>query len=144
MGKIKTLANCTDEEFLRQTYAIYEAVEKWLTVTDIANIRKRLPAYEIIPKDADEETKKEINARNEELKVEQVSKNTRAILKACMEDHPEETVKIIRMCCFVDPSDNSRKITFYMNAFNEMLNDPDVLNFFTSLVNMAQRFGLTV
>ena len=143
MSEIKTLANCTDIEFLRQTNKIRHAVENWLTVTDIANIRKRLPEYEEIPKDADSEKRKEIEAHNEELRNEQVKKNVDAILDACLEDHPEDTAEVIKLCCFLDPSVNSKKISYYMSAFSQMLNDQDVIDFFTSLVSLARTFGLT-
>ena len=60
MNDVKTLANCTDVEFLRQTNKIRKAVEKWLTDTDIANIRKRMPKLETVPQNANDVTKKRI------------------------------------------------------------------------------------
>ena len=38
MDEIKTLANCTDDEFLSLTYDIYEAVEDWFELTKIADL----------------------------------------------------------------------------------------------------------
>lgn len=144
MKQVKTLASCTDIEFLRQTNRIRHAVEKWLTVTDIVNIRKRLPEFEKASGDADEETRRSINERNEDLKQKQAKKNIDAILDACLEDHPEETVEIIRLCCFVEPDDKSRPITYYLGAFAQMLKDENVIDFFTSLVSWGQTFGLTL
>jgi hypothetical protein len=40
---MKNLANCTPREFLKQTSKIKGSVEKWLKVTDVMNIRKRMP-----------------------------------------------------------------------------------------------------
>jgi hypothetical protein len=40
---MKNLANCKPSEFLKQTNRIRKSVSKWLTDTDIANIRKRMP-----------------------------------------------------------------------------------------------------
>ncbi len=140
--KVKTLANCTEVEFLRQSNKIRHAVEKWLTVTDIANIRKRVAKLEEIPADANDETRKRITEKNEQLKKEQVDANFNAILDAMLEEHPEETVEIIRLCCFVEPGDKSKPITYYLGAFSQMMQDGDVINFFTSLVNLVQTFGL--
>lgn len=142
MKQIKTLANCTEVEFLRQTNKIRHAVERWLTVTDIANIRKRLPDLEKIPADADDETRARIEAKNEQLKKEQVDANFDAILDAMLEEHPEETVEVIRLCCFVEPTDKSKHITYYLGAFSQMMKDSDVVDFFTSLVSLVQTFGL--
>lgn len=142
--KPKTLANCTDIEFLRQTNKIRHAVEEWLTVTDIQNIRKRMPEFVKASKDADKAEREAVNAKNEELKREQARKNLDAILDACLEDHPEETLEVIHLCCFVEPGDHSHPIPYYMGAFAEMFENQEVLDFFTSLVNLARRFGLTV
>ena len=67
-----------------------------------------------------------------------------AILDAMLEEHPEETAEVIRLCCFVDSGEESKRITYYMGAFAEMFNDEDVLSFFSSLVKLAQTFGLTL
>lgn len=142
MKQVKTLANCTEVEFLRQTNKIRHAVEKWLTVTDIQNIRKRLPEFEQIPADADTATVERIKEKNEILKQKQASKNIDAILDAMLEDHPEETAEIIKLCCFVEPGDKSKHITYYLGAFAQMMKDGDVIDFFTSLVNLVQTFGL--
>lgn len=142
--EIKTLANCTDIEFLKQTNKIRHAVQEWLTATDIANIRKRLPKLEPIPEGMDKKQAELIQKKNDEKTAEQVKANLNAVLDACLEDHPKETAQIIRMCCFVDPADDSKRMIYYMNAFTQMLGNQDVLDFFTSLVNLAKTFGLTL
>ena len=144
MNEIKTLANCTDEEFLVQTYAVYDAVEDWLELTKIAEIRKQQPEYKVIPMNADAKTRERIEEENRKLQLEQGRKNMRKVLQACMKEHPAETARIIRMCCFVDPDDNSKKITYYMKAFTEMFADEDVISFFQSLVSLAETFGITL
>ena len=142
--EIKTLANCTDIEFLKQTNKIRHAVEEWLTATDIANIRKRMPQLEAIPEGTDKEQAKLIEAKNDRLTQKQVNENLNAILDAMLEDHPEETIKIIRLCCFVEPDDDSHRITHYMAAVTQMINDKDVIDFFTSLMNTARTFGVKI
>ena len=144
MEQIKTLANCNEIEFLRQTNKIRKAVQNWLTVTDIMNIKKRLPELKSVPKDASKEEREKISEENKALSREQGLKNFDAILDAMLEDHPEETAAIIKLCCFVDPDDTSKHMTYYMSAFAEMIQDEVVLDFFSSFVSLGKRFGLTV
>ncbi len=64
---LKTLANCRPTEFLSQTVKIKNSVAKWLTETDIRNIRRKMPNLEIIPEGATEDEKASISKRNEYL-----------------------------------------------------------------------------
>lgn len=145
MDQIKTLATCDELEFLRQTNKIRKAVQHWLTVTEIQKLRSRLPELEIAPEDATKEQREAIAAKNDELTKKQALENLDAMLDAMLEDHPEETAEIMKLCCFVDPADKtSHHISFYMQAFTEMLQDEAVIGFFISLVNVARRLGLTV
>ena len=125
---MKNLANCKPSEFLRQTNLIRKSVAKWLTDTDIMNIRKRIPD---IPDEATEEQKKE-------LTMEQAKKNLTAIFDAVLDDHPDETLEILALLCFVEPKHvDDYEITEYMESFNELINNTTVLNFFTSLMRLA-------
>lgn len=142
MENIKTLANCTDIEFLQQTNKIRHAVEEWLTATDFMAIRKRMPKLEAIPDGMDTKQAELIEKKNEKLTQQQIKKNLNDVLDEALEKHPDLTLKIIRLCCFVEPDDDSRRVTYYLNAFSQMLADEDVLNFFTSLVNLDRTFGL--
>ena len=146
MGEaIKTLANCDEIEFLRQTNKIRKAVQKWLTVTDIVNIRRRLPNLKPIPEKASEDEKARIREENDRIKREQVNKNFDDLLDSLLEEHPEETAEIMKLCCFVDPEDKApRHITYYMQAFTEMLGNQEVIDFFQSLVHLAKTFGFTL
>ena len=60
MSELKTLATCNPYEFLAQTNRIKESVEKWLTVTDVLNIRKRTAALEMVPKDGTPEERQAV------------------------------------------------------------------------------------
>lgn len=144
MEEIKTLANCTDIEFLQQTNKIRHAVSEWLTATDIANIRKRLPKLEEVPEGADEKKAGAIEERNRRLEAEQLHKNIDDMFNAMLEEYPELTLKVIRLCCFVEPDDDSHRITYYLGAFSQMIGDENVLDFFSSLVNLAKMFGFTL
>lgn len=140
MSELKTLATCKPTEFVRQTNRIKKSVEKWLTDTDILNIRKRLPALELIPKDAPEEERTAIFNRNKKVAEAQARKNVSAMLDAILEDHPDETLELLALCCFVEPeSVDDHTVSEYLTAFNSLINDQAVLSFFTSLASLAQR-----
>lgn len=131
---MKNLANCGPREFLRQTAKIRHAVEKWLTLTDIMNLRKRMPD---IPKDTPKAEKRQQIA-------EQARKNLMDMLTAIMEKYPDETVDLLALCCFVEPEDaDNHPMSEYLGAFAEMMNDKDVAGFFTSLVRLGHQLGLT-
>jgi len=132
---MKNLANCKPTEFLVQTNKIRKYAEKWLTVTGIPDIRKNVPSVK------EGQTKEE---RKKELE-EAAKENLRKIFDAIMEDHPQETVELMGLMCFVEPEDvDNHPMSFYLESVSEILNDEAVLGFFTSLVNLGQRGILTV
>lgn len=135
MAKLKNLATCKPSEFLRQTNKIRKSVAKWLNITDIMNIRKRQP--------------KLTDDMTDEQKKEAVSKQTRenfdAILDSILDEHPDETLELLALASFVDPKDvDKHSVKEYMESFTELLNDEDVLSFFTSLIELEQRLGFEV
>lgn len=126
---MKTLANCRPSEFLAQTNKIRKSVSKWLTATDIANIRKRMPE---LPEDVGEEDRKEAFAK-------QAKENLSAILDAILDEHPEETLELMALLCFVEPEDvDSHPVGEYIMAINELLQDETTVSFFTSLTSLAR------
>lgn len=136
---MKNLANCTPKEFLVQTNKIRKAVSKWLTLTDIMNLREETPKFEPLPKGA---TPEEIDAHLKEYK-KLVSESSRRsinnILDAVMDDHPDETIELLALVCFVDPKDvNNYSITEYIQTINELLSNDVVIDFFTSLARLAR------
>lgn len=139
MSELKTLATCKPSEFLKQTNRIKKAVEKWLTDTDIMNIRKRMPAAEVVPIDATAEEKASIASKNKKAREEQAIKNASAMLDAIMEEHPDETLEILALCCFVEPGNvDDYPMSSYLEAFNSLINDKAVIGFFTSLASLVQ------
>lgn len=137
---MKTLANCKPSEFLKQTNRIKKATEKWLKLTDIMNIRRNAPELKEAPLDADVETKAKIFTENKKLIAEQSLKNLSLILDAMLDKYPDETLELLALICFVDPEHvDDHKMSEYLEAITEMLNDEAVLGFFTSLA----RWGLT-
>ena len=136
---MKNLANCKPSEFLKQTNLIRKAVAKWLTDTDIINIRKRMPVYEVATPGASAEDRAEVVKRNADLQRVQVRENLNAILDAMLEDHPDETLEVLALCCFVDPEHvDDYPIKEYLSAINELITDEAVISFFTTLVQLGQ------
>ena len=137
---MKTLVNCKPSEFLVQKNKIREAVAKWLTDTDIINIYKRRPAYEVASKDATAEERAEVIKRNAKAERDQAQKNLSDVFDAMLDDHPEETLNVIALCCFIEPRviDNY-EVGELLSSVSSILNDEAVLGFFTSLVQLGQR-----
>lgn len=140
MGELKTLVTCKPTEFLRQTNRIKKAVEKWLTDTDILNIRKRLPALTPMPMGASEEERKAIFEANRRLSEEQAKKNLSAMFDAILDEHPEETLELLGLCCFIEPEHiDDYKVSDYLDAFNSIISDRAVIDFFISLASLGQK-----
>lgn len=131
---MKNLANCKPSEFLAQTNKIRKFAERWLSLTGIPNIRKNVPP--IKEGQSAEERKAELE--------KQARTNFQKILDAILEDHPQETLELLGLMCFVEPEDvDNYPVSYYLTSFNEIMGDEAVLGFFTSLMNLAQKGILT-
>ena len=125
---MKNLANCKPSEFLQQTNRIRKSVSKWLADTDILNIRQTMPK---IPDNATEEERKKAMEG-------QAKENLNLMLDAIMEKHPEETLELLALLCFIEPKDvDKHSVTEYLESFDELSSNKAVLNFFTSLIRLA-------
>lgn len=132
---MKNLANCKPSEFLVQTNRIRKSVEKWLTVTEIHEIRKRVPKY-------DEDMSPEERTK---VKGEQIRRNMADILDAVLEKHPEETIEVMALACFIEPEDaDNHPMTEYLDAIRELISNESVLSFFTSLASLGNSGILTL
>lgn len=128
----KTLANCNPHEFVAQTVRIRKAVERWIDATEIMSIRKMIPKTD---KNASAEEKR---AATEEA----VKRNFSMMFDNIMEKHPEETIELLALCSFVDPSDVDKyQMRDFMGVFNDLVNDAEVIGFFTSLLQLGQMTG---
>ena len=128
----KNLANCKPSEFLRQTNRIRHYVQKWMDITDIPNIRKKLP---IIPDDATDEERKR-------LLREQSMKNLNEMLDAAMEEHPEETMGVLALACFIPAEEaDEHPMDFYFESISQIMESEGAIRFFISLVSLAQKSG---
>jgi hypothetical protein len=141
--KLKTLATCKPSEFLKQTNRIKKSAEKWLKMTDIIKIRQKQPAgIKEVPKDATDEEALKIRVENRKLLAEQAKKNLSEILDSIMDDHPDETLELLALFCFVEPENvDYYPVKVYMSALTELLSDEAVINFFSLLLQMGQKIN---
>lgn len=129
---MKNLANCKPSEFLRQTNKIRHYVQKWMDITDIPNIRKRLPQ---IPEDATPEERKK-------LIREQSMKNLSAMFDSAMEEHPEETMGVLALACFIPAEEaEDHPMDDYLMSLSELMESEGAIRFFISLVNLGLKSG---
>lgn len=126
---MKTLATCTPREFLKQTAKIRHKAANWLDITKILDIRKNVPE---IPKEATFEER-------QQLIQGQAKKNLSKILDSILDEHPDETLELLGLMCFVEPEDvDNYSVEFYLDAVSELLSNKAVIRFFTSLVQLGQ------
>lgn len=143
MALTKNLANCSPKEFLVQTNKIRKSVEKWLKVTDVMNIRRNVPTLEIPEGLSPEESEKVLEEHKQKLN-DAARKNLSAMLDSILEKHPDETLELLALLCFVEPKDvNNYKITEYLANVTEILNNEDVLGFFTLLMRLERTSTLS-
>lgn len=126
---MKNLATCKPSEFIRQTSRVKKSVEKWLKATDIMEIRKTLPAFD------ENMTKEERNAALKKQGKENFSK----ILDVIMDEHPDETLELLALLCFVEPEDiDNHEVSEYLESVSELMSSKAVVSFFSSLMQLGQ------
>ena len=140
---MKSLATCKPTE-LRQTNRIRKAVKRWLDVTDILSIRGTKAKLIPFRNDMSDEERAETFAENRRLVQEQAREHSLRIFEEILEKHPDETLVVLALCCFVEPEDvDKHTVDEYLAAFTELLNNKAVVDFFTSLMQLDQRSILT-
>lgn len=139
MDNIKTLATCKPSEFLIQTNKIRKSVSKWLTDTDIPNIRRNLPELTKITENMTDKEKKKVFDENRTKTAAQAKENLEKIFDAALEKYPQETLEVLALCCFVDPEKaDDYPVGMYLTAVAELIGNQDVINFFISLVRLGE------
>ena len=122
---MKNLATCSPTEFFTQTVAIRHAAAEWFSGTNILNIRKKVPT---IPPNASPEEKREMITK-------QAKENAMEIFRAVFEEHPEETIKLMALACFVEPERvDDYPMEDYLTAIMDMVESPAVVRFFSYVV----------
>ena len=137
---MKNLANCKPSEFLKQTNRIRKSVEKWLNVTDVMSIRRRKP--EGMPEVQAGMSQDEVDAVREkqrQMMAEQAQRNLKDMLDSMLDNHPDETLEVLALCCFVEPENvDDHTVSDYLLSINELLADEAVRDFFTFLMQLVQ------
>ena len=133
---MKNLATCKPSEFLKQVNRIRKSVKNWLQVTDIMEIRKRMPkGMPEYSADLSQEETEAVKAKRDEMMTAQMGENLDAMLEALMDKHPDETLELLALCCFVEPEDvDDHTVGEYLTAVTELINDKAVRDFFMSLM----------
>ena len=136
---MKNLATCKPSEFIAQTAKIREAVADWLEAIDFQKIRNKRPVYELPPQNATAEQKAEIKKHNEELLRRQTTNNVNEILDNMLAKYPQKTLKILALCCFVEPDDiDNHPVDEYLSCFMDMVENETVFRFFLLLARLDQ------
>ena len=134
---MKNLATCKPSEFVAQTAKIKTAVANWMDAIDLMKIRAIQPKYEVLPIDATPEQRAEIIKKNAEIQKKQTMQNLSKILDNMLAEHPQETLEVLALCCFVEPEHvDDYTIDEYMNCIMEMMQNKSVINFFSLLAQM--------
>ena len=139
MSELKTLVTCNPREFLMQTNRIKDSLEKWLTLTDVMNIRKRAAALEMVPQDGTMEERAAVFERNKKASTDQAMRNLSAMWDAISKEHPDETLELMALCCFIEPVEiENYQMRDVFIAFNSLIKDRAMIDFFTSLASLVQ------
>lgn len=126
---MKTLANCTPVEFLRQTNRIRHAAAGFMKETGVLELRKRRP----------ELTGKETDAEKKAALDKQARQNISDMADLLMDENAEKTAELLGMLCFIEPEEvsNAKGIDFMTPAI-ELLNSRPVMDFLLSLAKLEQ------
>lgn len=127
--RMKTLANCSPVEFLRQTNKIRHAAAGLMKETGVLDLRKRRP--ELTGKETEEEKKAALD--------KQARKNLSDMADLLMDTNAEKTAELLGMLCFIDPEDVAKEkgIDFLTPAI-ELLNSRPVMDFLLSLAKLGE------
>ena len=129
---MKTLANCTPREFLIQTNKIRKNVANWLTLTGVVDIRKKAPVFTTDMTDSEKKAASRAQAK----------KNIEEMMDRILEEHPAETAELLGLVCFIEPEDlDNHSMLEILGAAAEILNSPEVVDFFISLANWEKIGG---
>lgn len=142
---MKNLATCKPSEFVAQTVKIRNAVSNWVELIKLSEIRNTQPKYITLPADAPAEQRAEVIKQNAQIKQQQAIDNLNKILDGMLVEHPQETLNVLALCCFVDPKDvDKHTMDEYLDCVMDMLQNKSVIRFFSLLVQLDQTSTLTV
>lgn len=127
---MKTLANCTLAEFLKQSNKIRKSVADYLKETDILSIRQHQP--ELTKDMSDEEKQKAMK--------EQAKKNLSEMLDVALEEHTEKTIEVLGLMCFTEGEELEKLEPMdIIDVAMDILMSERVISFFMRLMQLDQR-----
>lgn len=89
--------------------------------------------------DLSEDEAQAVKAKRDEMLAEQVRLNVSAILDALLDEHPEETLEVLALCCFVEPENvDDFPVSAYLRTVTELLQDENVMDFFSLLASLVK------
>lgn len=137
---MKTLANCKPSEFLKQASRIRKSAEKWVEATQLMELRNRKPQLIELRSSMTEDEKREAEETNKKRVNESLRENALEFFDTIMDKHPDETLELLALCCFVEPENvDDHTVAEYLSCFAELMVDEAVLNFFTSLAYLENK-----
>lgn len=129
---MKNLANCNLHEFATQTVRIKRLAKKWLTETDLIGIMSRISETETVNDGMTEEEKKVVRLKNLQARRKKRMENFSEAFDALMEAHPDDTLELVALCCFVEPEDmDEHPVSEYLACITEMMRNESVVDFFS-------------
>ena len=136
---MKNLATCKPTEFVAQTAKIREAVADWLELIDFQKIRNKIPDYEVVSKEATAEEKADVIRHNAAILRKATADKLNKILDNMLAKHPQETLNVLALCCFVEPTEvDNYPMDEYFNCIMDMAENKAVLRFFSLLAQLDQ------
>lgn len=134
---MKNLVRLNPEEFAVQACKIADAIDKWFSDVDFTAIKRRNLPKPL--KSLDENAT--IEAKQKALfdYNENVAKCARKIvlesIHAMLGKNAHETIAIMALACSVEAEDvNNHTMSEYLGEVAQMLNDKNVMDFFSSLL----------
>ncbi|MBR0340743.1 MAG: hypothetical protein IJH64_00560 [Oscillospiraceae bacterium] len=123
---IKTLANCTLAEFIRQTNKIRHAVADYYADCDLGGIMKRKP--ELTGSESEEELAEKIRKQSKQ--------NLSDLLDACLDTNAERTVEIVGLMCFKTAEESAKMdVNEFFDVVFDLIGSERVVSFFTKMVS---------
>jgi hypothetical protein len=112
-------------------------VPKWLQATEIMKIRATKPKLIAVPENATKDEQEEITKENSDIIRKQAIENLNMMIDKMFAEHPQETLEVLALSCFVEPDDvDNYTMDEYFCCLEEMAQAKSVVNFFSLL---AQR-----
>ena len=122
--KIKTLANCSTIDFLKQANKIRKAVGQFYDECNFGQIMRGQPEF---PMNATE-TQREDIARN--FRKNQLNE----ILDICLETNVEKTVEIIGLMCFMEKKEaENTPANILLGLALDLISNQAVIDFFSKM-----------